>query len=430
MGKTVEIGAVRPDENNPRRKVDADKVAFKELQASIASSGIVQPIVVRPDGDDGFIVIAGHRRLAAAEALGMELVPIDIRPNMTDQQIVEFQLIENLQREDLDPVEEATGYFRLVELGMKQEELAKRVGRPKPHVAARIKMLRLPAGILALVKKGDIGVGDANELLRIEDRDLLKQAAALVVKDGMNPQRAADSVLADVAAEAEMARIMKLVTENGWSVHQQEGWEVDAEVKKWRELRGYEGLGLTDDQVIEHRKAGELHGVLIKVGYGGVKGIECSTNPSATKKLLGLKTTRSEVDEAERERRRREREEIKHRREFISSVLLKGRPKVSSSMILEQALDASLESVDDKTCDLAAELLGHEKPKAKERPFNWGRQIIREMAKDATTPTIQRLFMAVRAARAETWRSTSSFTEAVLRPAGFVDIEWDAADGD
>lgn len=148
--------------DNVRRRIGD----VRDLAASITSVGIVEPLLVSPIDDERYVIVAGHRRHAAAVKAGLTEVPCTIR-TLTDAERVEIMLVENLQRADLTPVEEASGYFRLLEHGMTQKELAKRIGRSARHVAARLALLELPKAVQDEVHGGTITVADAQCLLAL-----------------------------------------------------------------------------------------------------------------------------------------------------------------------------------------------------------------------------------------------------------------------
>lgn len=166
MYDEIAIAKVQPAKDNIRRKLGD----VRDLVASVRSVGIVEPLLVTPpaDGDDMYTVVAGHRRLAAAEAAGLDLVPCTIR-QLSDMERVEIMLIENLARSDLSIIEEASGYFRMVEFGLTAKELGARVGRSATHIKARLALLELPAAARSRVDSGSITIADATALLRLRD---------------------------------------------------------------------------------------------------------------------------------------------------------------------------------------------------------------------------------------------------------------------
>ena len=173
--RMVPVGDVRLAEDNLRTNLGD----LKELTASIASSGIVQPILVR-DGD--LLVVAGARRLEAAKKAGMKLVPVIAR-TFTEQERLEVMIVENLQREDLDPIEEATGYKRLQELGLNQTDVARRVGRTQGHIAKRLSLLALPEPVQEHVAGGAMKLETAQELAKLkDDPDVMAKIAKSAVR--------------------------------------------------------------------------------------------------------------------------------------------------------------------------------------------------------------------------------------------------------
>lgn len=197
----ISIALIDPDADNLRRHVNGTD----DLVASIRAHGIISPLIVFPDGDGRFGLVAGHRRFAAATAAELTTVPAIIDPALIDPQLrLEVQLIENLQREDLDPVEEATGYFRLVnECGAKVKAIAERVGRSTNHVSKRLSLLELPPTVLAKVKKGEATVDQALVLRKLGERENIEKVA----KESFPNQweRAVDN-LADNLERAELVR--------------------------------------------------------------------------------------------------------------------------------------------------------------------------------------------------------------------------------
>lgn len=162
----VPIGQVKPNPAQPRKKFD--EAAIVELANSIKSSGVLQPIVVVPEGDH-YKIIIGERRWRAAQHAGLQKVPVLIR-NIPKTQQVEISLIENLQREDLNPMEIARAYDRLIaELGLTQQEIADKVGRDRSSVANVLRLLKLPEDVQEKLASNKISMGHARALLALED---------------------------------------------------------------------------------------------------------------------------------------------------------------------------------------------------------------------------------------------------------------------
>ncbi len=166
----LRITEIEPNRDQPRRQFD--EAALNELSESIAQYGLLQPITVRPLANFGYQIVAGERRWRASRMAGLETVPCIIR-EMDDQECAEIALIENLQREDLNPVEEARGYRSLTErFNLTQEQVAQAVGKSRPAVANALRLLALPEDALSMLESGEITAGHARALLSIEDADL------------------------------------------------------------------------------------------------------------------------------------------------------------------------------------------------------------------------------------------------------------------
>ena len=174
----VPTSALDPNPYQPRSAIDPQRLA--ELQASIRASGIIQPILVRRRGER-YQIIAGERRWRAAQALGLERVPVTLR-EVRDDALLELALVENVQREELTPLEEAQAFQRLQgELGLTQEEIARRVGRDRTTIANTLRLLRLPKELRELVAKAALDAGHARALLALdsaEDQVALGREAA------------------------------------------------------------------------------------------------------------------------------------------------------------------------------------------------------------------------------------------------------------
>jgi ParB family chromosome partitioning protein len=163
--RTIVIEQIKPNPWQPRVHFDDAKIS--EMAESIREHGIIEPLVVR-SSTAGYELIAGERRLRAARLAGLESVPVAVR-EMSDRDVLEVTLIENLQREDLAPLEEATAYLRLMEeFGATQEQVARRVGRSRPAVANTIRLLQLPEIVREELKAGRLSAGHARALLAIE----------------------------------------------------------------------------------------------------------------------------------------------------------------------------------------------------------------------------------------------------------------------
>ena len=179
----VPLSRVQPCSLQPRKHFPPD--SLQELADSIRENGIVQPLIVR-QGASSLELIAGERRWRAAQLAGLETVPVVVR-EANDRTVLELALIENLQRENLNPIEEAQGYSQLVgQFQLTQEDVARRVGKSRASVANALRLLRLDPGIQSLIRDGRLSVGHAKVILGLDDPARQKTAAQRVVKDALN----------------------------------------------------------------------------------------------------------------------------------------------------------------------------------------------------------------------------------------------------
>ncbi len=175
---TLKLSEIEPNREQPRR--DFDDKALAELADSISQHGVLQPLLVRPILGGGYQIVAGERRWRASRMAGVLEVPVVIR-ELSDHETMELALIENLQREDLNPIEEASGYRQLMDkFDMTQEEVSRVVGKSRPTVANALRLLNLPDNILELVSSGRISAGHARTLLSFKDEQELDKAAKIV----------------------------------------------------------------------------------------------------------------------------------------------------------------------------------------------------------------------------------------------------------
>jgi len=179
--KTLRTSEIEPNRDQPRKAFSDE--AITALADSIREHGMLQPILVRPISTGGYQIVAGERRWRAARMAGLDEVPVNIR-ELSDLETMQIAIIENLQRENLNPVEEAAGYNELIEkFGMTQEKVAKMVGRSRSAVANAVRILSLPERVLKMLENGDISSGHARALLGFEDEEMLI-ATALRAADG------------------------------------------------------------------------------------------------------------------------------------------------------------------------------------------------------------------------------------------------------
>lgn len=172
---TVRIDDIEPNRDQPRKEFDSGALA--ELAESIAQHGVLQPLLLRPMVSGGYRIVAGERRWRASRMAGLTEVPAVVR-EMSDSEEMLFALIENLQREDLTPLEEARGYQQLIESqGLTQEEAASAVGKSRPAVANALRLLNLPEDIQGMVERGELSAGHARTLLSFKNEEAMREAA-------------------------------------------------------------------------------------------------------------------------------------------------------------------------------------------------------------------------------------------------------------
>ena len=182
--ETLPLREIEPDPDQPRKTFDEE--ALGELAASIAEHGLLQPIAVRPRGLNGYTIVAGERRWRACRMAGLTEVPVVVK-DVTEEQAMELALVENLQREDLDPVEEAAGIRELmVRCDLTQEQAAQKLGKSRSALANSLRLLNLPETVLELLKSGFINMGHAKVILGLPTPELQEQAAQMVADNQLN----------------------------------------------------------------------------------------------------------------------------------------------------------------------------------------------------------------------------------------------------
>ncbi len=196
----LSVNEVEPNREQPRKKFD--EKALSELSKSIEKNGVIQPVLVRPSAGGAYQIVAGERRWRAARMAGLAEIPVVIR-EMSDEDAAVFALIENLQREDLNPVEEAEGIRSLIEeFGMTQEEAADRVGKSRTAVTNTLRLLKLPQNILSMVSNGSITAGHARALISLEDEGEMLRIANAVIDNGLTVRDVEKTVKAALAGNA------------------------------------------------------------------------------------------------------------------------------------------------------------------------------------------------------------------------------------
>ncbi|MDX1468839.1 MAG: ParB/RepB/Spo0J family partition protein [Acidimicrobiia bacterium] len=185
------VDDVVPNPDQPRSRFDEE--SLEELAASIKEVGVLQPVVVRP-GDDAYILIAGERRWRAARRAGLQTIPAVVRGDSADSSLVEA-LVENIQRQDLTPLEEAHAFKQLLEdYGMTQEKVADRVGKSRPAVANTLRLLQLPGPLQTLVDAGGLSAGHARALLTLDDQKYAIYLGEKAAAEGWSVRQVEDAV--------------------------------------------------------------------------------------------------------------------------------------------------------------------------------------------------------------------------------------------
>lgn len=175
---TLKISDIEPNRSQPRH--DFDEESLRELADSIAIHGVLQPLLVRPLADGGYQLVAGERRWRASRMAGLTEVPVIVR-EMTDSEMMQISMIENLQRENLTPLEEALGYKSLVnDYGLTQDQISKSVGKSRPVIANALRLLNLPQAVLNMLSDGTITSGHARALLSFSDEEEMIRVANLI----------------------------------------------------------------------------------------------------------------------------------------------------------------------------------------------------------------------------------------------------------
>ncbi|WP_077623767.1 ParB/RepB/Spo0J family partition protein [Sediminibacillus massiliensis] len=179
----IPVKECRPNPYQPRKTFHTESI--EELKESIIEYGILQPLIVRKS-IKGYEIVVGERRFRAAKEAGLAHIPVIIK-ELNDDKMMELALLENLQREDLSPIEEATAYANLMkELKITQEELAKRLGKSRPHIANLVRLLTLPEEVANLINNGELSMGHGRALLGLKDKEKLLSLVEKIQKESLN----------------------------------------------------------------------------------------------------------------------------------------------------------------------------------------------------------------------------------------------------
>lgn len=203
----LKLNEIEPNREQPRKSFDEE--ALEELANSISTHGVIQPLLVRPLADGGYQLIAGERRWRASRMAGLTEVPVVIR-EMSDSEAMELALVENLQREDLNPIEEAQGLALLMETyGLTQEQAAKRVGKSRPAVANAMRLLALPQDVLAMVERGELSAGHARTILPLENDEQITALANEIIKKNLSVRETERAVKALLKGDVKREKRVK-----------------------------------------------------------------------------------------------------------------------------------------------------------------------------------------------------------------------------
>ena len=203
----IPVDMIEPNPFQPRMSFDQE--ALEELSASIKALGLIQPITVRRKSADRYQIISGERRFKACRLAGMDMIPAYVR-DANDQGMLEMAIVENIQRENLDPIEEAMSYQRLIEeCNLTQEQMAGRVGKKRASITNTLRLLKLPAKVQHDLKVGLLSVGHAKVLLGVEDQVLQEELCDMVIKNDLSVRHLEEKIRAIARGEDKTAAVQK-----------------------------------------------------------------------------------------------------------------------------------------------------------------------------------------------------------------------------
>ena len=188
----IKMDRIKPNPYQPRGKFDKDRM--EELTLSIKEKGIIQPVVVRRAGDE-FELVAGERRFLAAQKLGMEQLPALVMDKLSKEEMIELSLIENLQREDLNPIDQAKSYKRLSEeCGLSQRQLSEKIGKDRSSIANTLRLLNLPKAIQGFIADGELSEGHARAILSLPGEKQQITLSRHIIRDGLSVRKTEELV--------------------------------------------------------------------------------------------------------------------------------------------------------------------------------------------------------------------------------------------
>lgn len=228
--KTLRTSEIEPNREQPRKNFNEDAIA--SLAESIKEHGMLQPILVRPLEYGGYQIVAGERRWRAAKMIGLEEVPVNIR-ELSDTQAMQIAIIENLQRENLNPIEEAKGYNELIEkYGMKHEEVGTMVGKPRSSIANVVRILSLPEPVQKMIENGDLSLGHAKVLLGFEDSETIISIAEKASNGGMSVRQVENLLKQNKVPRRTLKKTDTYFTEMEISLNERLGRKVKVDYSK------------------------------------------------------------------------------------------------------------------------------------------------------------------------------------------------------
>ncbi len=256
--KTLRLSELEPNRSQPRKNFD--ETAISALADSIREHGVLQPLLVRPLAFGGYQIVAGERRWRAARMLGLDEVPVIIR-DLTDLETAQIALIENLQRENLNPLEEAQGFKQLQDdFGMKQEEIAKTVGRSRSAVANALRLLRLPEEVQELLIDGSISAGHARALLGFSDENLMIAAAQKAAAGLLTVRQLERMASEKPETEPKIPQIDSYYREMEISLHDRLGRKVRVDYRQNKGTLVLEFYDKEDLQALAEKLVNEMNG--------------------------------------------------------------------------------------------------------------------------------------------------------------------------
>lgn len=264
------IDDVVPNQNQPRKLFD--KTTIDELAASIEEKGILQPLIVREMGGGKYELVAGERRYRAAKLLHLKTVPVIVK-DIDPQEILELALIENIQRQDLNPVEEALAYKELLNrYQYTQDELAKRLGKDRSSIANTLRLLKLPEVIRSHIISGQLSMGHARTILGIDNKELQEKLADEIIKNGMSVREVEEWIrkLKDEGINEKPAGDHNVTLEVVRPKKENKFLSVEESLKKFfRTKVQIKSVGAKGKIIIHFHNSDELNGLLQQMGYSG-----------------------------------------------------------------------------------------------------------------------------------------------------------------